>query len=479
MAPRPRRSCRWIPRRLAGSRFGATTAWHLPPLTPDDLAAVRDRLAATLVPESLGIRVLPLRAEALAAARGSTPFGGLFLALSSFVVVAGLILEWLLFQLLVAARRRDVGILAAIGWSPRRLILLLGGIAAVAAAVGAVVGTLAGPLWARLLVAGLSRGWEADVAAGSAAVFQGPAPTLAAVWPGGVIAFVVSLAAVLWAVRRLAASSPLLLLGGATETIGGVGGQARVSLSAGALAAAAAVVVALLGRRAGGQAAVAWFFGAGGLALVAALGFVRAWLHGGLRGGPLRSSAGLVGRGLAHAPARAFAVATIVAVAEFLVVAVSSFALRPPADPTDRVSPTGGWSLVVGFGTPTAVDPAAVENRGGLGMTEAEERAVAGCTIARLRHRDGDTADCTNLYAAAAPGRWCRPALHHPRRIFVHGSRPDGDDEGHRRPWNRKSLDAARTRGRDGRAGARHPRPGHRAVGTQVRRRRRPVHAPR
>ena len=120
-------------------------------------------------------------------------------------------------------------------------------------------------------MAGLSRGWEADVAAGSAAVFQGPAPTLSAVWPGGVIAFLVSLAAVLWAVRRLAGSPPLVLLGGATETIGGGRGQAGWSVAWATLAAAAAAVVALLGRRAGGQAAVGWFFGAGGLALVAAL----------------------------------------------------------------------------------------------------------------------------------------------------------------------------------------------------------------
>jgi ABC-type antimicrobial peptide transport system permease subunit len=58
---------------------------------------------------------------ALAAARGSTPFGGLFLALSSFVVVAGLILVWLLFSLLVAARRIEIGTLSALGWRPGRL----------------------------------------------------------------------------------------------------------------------------------------------------------------------------------------------------------------------------------------------------------------------------------------------------------------------------------------------------------------------
>lgn len=389
-------------RRLAGSRFGATTAWHLPRDTAAELAAIGDRLAAALPPERLGIRVLSLRADAVAAARGSTPFGGLFLALSSFVVGAGLILEWLLFRLLVAARRRDIGILAAVGWPPRRLAVLLGGIAAAAAAAGAIVGTLVGPAWTRLLLAGLARGWESDVTANAAAVFSGSPPAIAAVWPGGATAFVVSLVAVLLAARRAAASPPLQLLRGAGEPLGSGRGGGR-SLTCGLLAAAAAAAVALFGRRAAGQAAVGWFFGAGGLALVAALGLVRAWLYGGPRRGPLRSLVGLVGRGLAHAPARAFAVAAIVAVAEFLVVAVSSFALRPPSDPTVRSAPTGGWSHIVDFGTPTTVDPAAVEVSGGLGMSPAEERAVAGCTIVRLRRRDGDAADCTTLYAAARP----------------------------------------------------------------------------
>ena len=91
-------------RRIAGSRFGITTAWHVarPDMPREELAA---RLAAAINPEAAGIAVVPLRAEAVAAARGSTPFGGLFLALSAFVVVAGLLLAWLLFGLLVAAQR--------------------------------------------------------------------------------------------------------------------------------------------------------------------------------------------------------------------------------------------------------------------------------------------------------------------------------------------------------------------------------------
>ncbi|MFM8703420.1 MAG: FtsX-like permease family protein, partial [Planctomycetia bacterium] len=133
-----------VARRLAGSRFGETTAWHLPAAAAGNPDAIRGALARAARADGLGMRVVPLRDKAEEAARGSTPFGSLFLALSSFIVVAGLLLEWLLFSLLVAARRRDIGILSAIGWPPARVTRLLAGVAAVAVLVGVVTGTVLG-----------------------------------------------------------------------------------------------------------------------------------------------------------------------------------------------------------------------------------------------------------------------------------------------------------------------------------------------
>jgi hypothetical protein len=123
-------------------------------------AATRAALADTLPADGMGMKVVPVRQQAEAAARGSTPFGGLFLALSSFVVASGLLLEWLLFSLLVAARRRDIGILAAIGWPAARVAGLLVLVAGLAAVSGVAVGSLLGPLWARLLRGSFC--WPAD-----------------------------------------------------------------------------------------------------------------------------------------------------------------------------------------------------------------------------------------------------------------------------------------------------------------------------
>jgi len=118
---------------------------------------------------------------------------------------------------------------------------------------------------------------------------------------------------------------------------------------------------------------------------------------------PLGSLAGLARRGLAHASGRGFAVAAIVALAEFLLVAVSAFTLRPPVDPTDRASATGGWTFLATLGTSTAVDPADPAERAGLGLTAADEKLLEACTIVRVRSSGGDDAACTNLYASLRP----------------------------------------------------------------------------
>ncbi|MEI7861111.1 MAG: FtsX-like permease family protein, partial [Planctomycetota bacterium] len=106
---------------------------------------------------------------------------------------------------------------------------------------------------------------------------------------------------------------------------------------------------------------------------------------------------------LAHAPGRAFSVAAIVAVAEFLIVAVSAFSLAPPARPHEHSSPTGGWTFIATFAEPTGIDPSDANTRASLGLSDDAERALADCTFARLRASTGDDASCTNLYAAKQP----------------------------------------------------------------------------
>jgi len=96
-------------------------------------------------------------------------------------------------------------------------------------------------------------------------------------------------------------------------------------------------------------------------------------------------------------------VAAIVACAEFLIVAVSAFALHPPLKPHERDSPTGGWTFIASFGSPTGIDPADPVARESLGLSDADRETLSRCTIARIRSSNGDDASCVNLYAPTQP----------------------------------------------------------------------------
>ena len=422
-------------RRLAGSRFGASTAWHLPAASADEAAAIRERLSAAIRPEAMGLRVAPLREEALAAARGSTPFGGLFLALSSFVVAAGLLLEWLLFRLLVAARRRDVGILAAIGWPPGRiawLLTLVGGLTAVA---GVAVGAFVGPVWSRVLLEALSISWNKGVAAGAAQAFGAAEPSLWVAWPGALASAGVALVALSAAAHRAGRLPPLALLRGTGDGATTTGRRPFVA----AIAVAAMLVTAIAGglaQAADPQRAVPLFFLSSVAALAGLLAIVRLWLGRFGRGRTVAVSSlpALACRAIAHRPGRAFSVVAIVAIAEFLIVAVSSFAIVPRETPGDRRSPTGGWTHIATFGSPTGIDPADPLQHALLGLSADEQAVLAGCTIARLRSTAGSDASCTNLYApgrpnvlGVGPGFVGRGGF----RFAAHAALPEGEEN----PW--------------------------------------------
>ena len=349
-------------REIAGSRFGVTTTWHLPPLPADrPLASVASDLAAAILPAAAGIEVVPLAQLAAVAASGSTPFGLLFLALSSFVIGAGLVLLWLLFGLLVASRSKTLGILAAVGWNPRRLAELLVLVAAAAILAGVGVGMLLGPIWSQLLLWRLGTGWATSVASGSEAVFGSGLPGLATVVAGAAAAAAVATAAVLLAAIRAGRRSPLTLLRAAGASLAGRWRMAR-------------------GRR------------------------------------PLRSLLGLAGRGVAWRSGRGLAVAAMVGLAEFLIIFVAGFELTSPGPTGRRDTPMGGWSHLVRFAAATSIDPSRPDRGLELGLTTAQQQLLANCEIALLRSSRGDDASCTNLYATTQP-----LVLGLPDRFLDHG----------------------------------------------------------
>ena len=163
-----------------------------------------------LDPAAQGFVFRPIKEQALKAAAGTTPFGGLFLSFSFFVIAAAVMLVVLLFRLGIEQRAKHVGLLLALGFRPRQITRLLAGEGLLVALAGSLVGTLAGVGYAALMLYGLRTWWLPAIGTPFLTLhvsWQSPAMGLAS-------GLLMALAAIWLAVRRMGRIAPRRLLAG-------------------------------------------------------------------------------------------------------------------------------------------------------------------------------------------------------------------------------------------------------------------------
>lgn len=379
-----------VGQRLWGSRFGNVSSirFHL-----RDVDAVTAAVRAEM---SSQVMARPVRAEALAAAEGTTDFGQYFLYFSFFLVVSALLIAYLFFALGVEQRAREVGLLAAIGYTPRHVrgVLLREG--AIVAATGGALGVAGALGYAAAIMHGLRTWWVDAVGTTALSLHVDPAALAA----GVVGAAAAALTALWFGTRALSRRSPRsLLLGAAAETSPR---GARGSLVAGMafLLVATALVLATSGGMVG---TTPGFFGAGGALLIDGLLLARAWLLG-PRSRP-RRLAHVWTLGQSHTrwrPGRTVLTLSLIAFATFVLVSVVAFRRDASGTSLDREGGTGGFTLMAESAVPLMHDPNTAAGRDALGLDPslAELESMA---VTRLRLRPGDEASCLTLYQPRNP----------------------------------------------------------------------------
>ncbi|MFW5867350.1 MAG: ABC transporter permease, partial [Armatimonadota bacterium] len=83
-------------------------------------AQYQQALLRTLEPEHAGMRITPVRDQAIAASKGTSDFGQLFLGMSFFLVLAGAGLAGMLMRLSAERRASQAGIMMATGFTARQ-----------------------------------------------------------------------------------------------------------------------------------------------------------------------------------------------------------------------------------------------------------------------------------------------------------------------------------------------------------------------
>jgi ABC-type antimicrobial peptide transport system permease subunit len=358
---------------------------------------------------AVGFAFRPVRAQALRAATGTTPFNLLFLGFSMFIIAAAVMLVALLFRLAVERRAREVGILLATGWSQQLVRRLLVREGAVIAVCGGALGVAAGVAYAWLMLAGLRTWWVAAVSA----PFLQLHITGTSLVIGGLCGIGVSLGAVVWALRNLRGASARQLMSGNTADEA----RAEATCRGGSLHVArwsmlGAIVLTVMAFKLSGEAQAGAFFGAGGLVLVALMCFVwrRLVLGGGAALVDTRGTSGnsaaivrLALRNAARHPMRSTLTIGLVSSAAFLIMAISAFHLEPPSSLARRDTGTGGFALVGESSLPLLLNLNDEDGRFDLGFGDAAEKSLTGSTFFPLRTQPGDDASCLNLYQPQQP----------------------------------------------------------------------------
>ncbi|MCW5558625.1 MAG: ABC transporter permease, partial [Verrucomicrobiae bacterium] len=389
--------------RLWGNRFGDLTAirWTVPPGTPADVAesGLRDQIRTHLSPQDFGLVWQPVAEDGRRAATSGQDFGGLFLGFSFFLITAALVLTAMLFQFSLERRASEVGVLLAIGWTPRRVRRLLLTEGLLLAALGTGIGIVGGLAYARGILNGLNTLWR-DAVAGGGLIFHATPTSVAT---GAVLGWITAGVTLLLALRGQARQPVRTLLEESGAELPDIGDarprpwQRRILWAAGVMA----VGLSAWGFMAPEGRQPLAFFGAGAAALIAgAVGF-RGWLRATLQStARIRRIFGLALRGLSRRPARSAATVILLACAAFLLVVVAASRLDATRDATRRSSGTGGFAFWGEASLPVIQDLNTPKGREFFGLDDA---AMNDVSVVSFRVRDGDDASCLNLNRAQNP----------------------------------------------------------------------------
>jgi len=395
-------------RQLWQTRYGSMTSIRVKPAAGQSLVDARDaytqRLRAAADPFALGMAVIDIRSQGLAASRGATDFGEYFVYFSFFIVVSALLLVVLFFKLGIEQRVREVGLLRAVGFGPARIRWLFLQEGVLLAVIGSALGIVGAVGYAWLMMFGL-RSWWVDAVGTTALTLHVSPASLVGGAAGGVVAAV---ACIWWTLRGLSRISERSLLMGTIDSLQLSTAQfaGRVRLWRWPAAAVALAVIALLlvtGAATGAVERVGAFFGAGSALLVASL-CAAVWLlrrraRSGLEGHGWLPVSKLGMRTATYRPSRSVLSIAVIAAATFILMSVEAFRRGDGLAETGPQSGVGGYDLMVETLLPVVRDPNTREGRDALNLFDLD-RAV---TFEPFRLLPGDDASCLNLYEPRSP----------------------------------------------------------------------------
>lgn len=384
--------------RRFGSRFGDVTAFRFDPSEFNNEDELRAKIEETLLNTRVqkGLYFTPVRQRLLRSASGTTPFDMLFISLSFFVIVAALLLVFLLFKLGLQRRHSELGLLAAQGFTPKRIRSLYIREFLIISVIGAGLGIVLGLGYARLMVAGLETWWIGAISSQFLSFFFSSISLVG----GAVAGLLACMGAIFLALRPASKMRALSMLRSQiSDTPEATGKSQKMLLTLSGLCFLGAIALVLTAMNQTGMARAGCFFGTGMMLLASSLLAIRFGIDATASGGK-----GLGGQSLLQLawlaicrnPLRSTLSIGLLAVATFLIASMSLFQIAP----TEKGY--GGFDLLGTSSSPIYRN---------IGSRQVREESLSPdavnvltqVTVISMRARFGEDASCNNLFQATQP----------------------------------------------------------------------------
>jgi ABC-type lipoprotein release transport system permease subunit len=182
---------------LWGNRFGSATAYRFP-FDETSKENLIKALEEQIDPFALDLQLRKVRKEGFRAAAEGTDFSSLFLGLSFFILVSGLLITALLFVFNLEKRKTEMGTLSALGLNNKSIFRLFFYEGLIIAILGAILGTGLAIIYNKLIFIGLNSLWH-DIVRTDVLISRYSFPTMLL---GFLLSVLISLATMLVALRR-------------------------------------------------------------------------------------------------------------------------------------------------------------------------------------------------------------------------------------------------------------------------------------
>lgn len=386
--------------KLWKNKFGTLTSIRF----RDDLVS-RQKLEEVILNnvrvEDIGIQVIDLRREGNEAAKNAVDFTELFLGLSFFIIIAGVMLTVLIYSLHFSRRGAETALLSGIGFSPKQIIRLRFAEASLVIFTGSIAGALLGILYNYLLINGLNTIWNDIVRTNMLSVKV----NLSSLLSGAFISMVVA-AVPIYLITVKSFKKPVagqLKGNAATVYYGKNKARNKRLFIPGLISLGVAFALVIYSFIVSDLENPVIYLLSAALFLTGSLLLTRLFLNTqhALKKDNIPSFNTLAIKNLQRNPVRSITVITLLAIGTFTIVLTGSYRNTFYGSENVRNSGTGGYLLWV---ETTSSVPFNLNSREGKDrIADSDSNKLKGVTFLQFERLNGDDASCLNLNQAQRP----------------------------------------------------------------------------